>query len=382
VKRYRLVTATVALVATGLIPGIAVVASGAEASTAGALADLPATVPAGVRGVPATCPDVEPIRRAADHWISGHKSYPDSTWFNALFIKGDIEAYRMTTDAKYLTYATGWANKNKWKLPTNAPNYDGPEASQEYIDLYELDATHPAKDIADAQAYVTKQTKRVQGGKTSDFSYVDAVRLGAMSAFARIPTRTQANIDAMAKMFAYSESHIYDKKASLWWRDKRWVGTTQHWSRGNGWIVIALTDTVAALPASDPNRAHYISLLQAMFATLKATQQAGGYWTADVDHPSAYPAPESSGTSFFTYGLARAIQLGYLDSATYLPVVQKSWGWLRNTALRSDGVVGYVQGPSSHPSQYQPISPTATSNYGVGAFLMAGVEAAKFTTGC
>ena len=45
---------------------------------------------------------------------------------------------------------------------------------------------------------------------------------------------------------------------------------------------------------------------------------------------------------------------GYLDRATYLPVVQKGWGWLHNTALRSNGVVGYVQGPSSHPSQYQP----------------------------
>ena len=110
--------------------------------------------------------------------------------------------------------------------------------------------------------------------------------------------------------------------------------------------------------------------------------QSGGYWTADVDHPAAFPAPESSGTSFYTYSIARGIQLGYVDRGTYLPVVQKAWGWLKNTALRSNGVVGYVQGPSSHPSQHQPISPTATSNYGVGAFLMAGVEAAKFTPGC
>jgi rhamnogalacturonyl hydrolase YesR len=327
---------------------------------------------------------VAAIRKAADHWISGHKDPADSTWFNALFIKGDIETYKLTGDAKYLTYATAWANHNKWKLPTNAPNYDGPEASQEYLDLYELDPAHPAKDIADAQAYVTKQTARVEGGKVSDLSYVDAVRLGALSAFARlgVPAHNQTELDAMAKMFAYTESHIYDKKASLWWRDSRWVGTTQHWSRGNGWIVLALTDTVAALPAGDANRAHYVDLLNAMFAKLKATQQAGGYWTADVDHPAAYPAPESSGTSLFTYGLARGIQLGYVDSATYLPVVQKAWTWLRTKALRSNGVVGYVQGPSSHPSQYQPISSTATSNYGVGMFLMAGVEASKLTASC
>lgn len=329
---------------------------------------------------PSVCPDAAPIRAAADHWIAGNAGYGDSTWFNALFIKGDIEAYRLTGDSKYLTYATGWAGHNNWKLPAGAPNLDGPEASQEYIDLYELDPGHPAKDIADAQAYVNRETARVEAGTTTDMSYVDAVRLGALSAFAHFGTAS--DLDAMAKLFAYPESHIYDSKNSLWWRDSRWVGSTQHWSRGNGWIVAALTDTIANLPAGNASRAHYISLLQAMFAKLKATQQAGGYWTADVDHPAAYPAPESSGTSLFTYGLAKAISAGYLDKATYLPVVQKAWHWLNTTALRPNGVVGYVQGPASHPSQYQPISPTATSNYGVGVFLMAGVEAAKFTPGC
>jgi rhamnogalacturonyl hydrolase YesR len=372
------VTAVAAVLIAGLVPAIAIAAADAGASTVGSL----------TLGVPAAsasaCPDVTSIRLAADHWISGHASPADSTWFNAIFIKGDIEAYKLTGDAKYLTYATSWANHNNWKLPANAPNLDGPEASQEYIDLYELDPRHPASDIADAQAYLTRETKKVEGGTVSDMSYVDAVRLGALSAFARlgVPARNQAELDAMAKLFAYTESHIYDKKAALWWRDSRWVGTTTHWSRGNGWIVVALTDTIAALPAGDTNRTHYISLLQAMAATLEANQQSGGYWTADVDHPKSYPSPESSGTSFFTYGLARGIQLGYLNPATYLPVVQKAWTWLRTKALHSNGVVGYVQGPASHPSQYQPISPTATSNYGTGAFLMAGVEAIKASHSC
>ena len=374
-NRNRIAALVAGVLAAGLVPGIAVMAADASASS------FPTAT---VHPVPSTCPDLAPIRLAADHWIAGHGSFGDSTWFNALFIKGDIEAYRMTGSAKYLTYATGWANHNKWLLPRNAPNYDGPEASQEYTDLYELDPAHPAKDIADSVAYLKRQTARVQGGKVNDLSYVDAVRLGAMSDFARlgVPMKQPTWIAAMAKMFAWTEGHIYDKKASLWWRDSRWAGTTTHWSRGNGWIVIALTDTIAALPAGDPNRAHYISLLNAMFAKLKATQQAGGYWTADVDHPASFPAPESSGTSFFTYGLAKGIQAGYVDKASYLPVVQKAWNWLKTKALHSNGVVGYVQGPSSHPSQHQPISPTATSNYGVGAFLMAGVEASKFTAGC
>jgi rhamnogalacturonyl hydrolase YesR len=366
--RYKLIATVLTLAAT-LAP--------ASVSTASSAA------PAGL-AAPAACPDLAPIRLAADHWIAANSNFGDATWFNALFIKGDIELYRMTGDSKYLTYATGWANHNKWKLPTNAPNYDGPEASQEYIDLYQLDPSHPARDITDAQAYVNRQTARVEGGKVSDLSYVDAVELGALSAFAYfgVADHSSADLDAMTKMFAYTENHIYDRANSLWWRDSRWAGTTTHWSRGNGWIVLSLTNTIATLPAGDPDRAHYIALLQAMFTKLAAVQQPGGYWTADVDHPAAFPAPESSGTSFFTYGLAKGVEAGYLDANTYAPVLRRAWGWLRGTALRGNGVVGYVQGPSSQPSQHQPISPTATSNYGVGAFLMAGVEASHFTPGC
>ena len=333
---------------------------------------------------PPACTDFTPLNSAANFWIGRTARYPDSTWFNSLFVKGLIEAYRATGNPAYLTWATGWATHNGWALPAHAPNFDGPEASQEYTDLFELDPTHPARDIAGAQAYVTRETARVEAGHVGDFSYVDAVRLGALSEFARlgVPNNNATELDAMHKLFASTESHIFDRGASLWWRDHRWVGTTIHWSRGNGWIVIALTDTIAALPAGNADRAHYIALLQSMAAVLRTNQQAGGYWTADVDHPARFPAPESSGTSFFTYGLARGIQMGYLDSATYVPVVQKAWTWLRTVALHSNGLVGYVQGPSSQPSQHQPISPMATTNYGVGAFLMAGVEADKVIPTC
>ena len=39
---------------------------------------------------------------------------------------------------------------------------------------------------ADTVAYLNRQTARVQGGKVNDLFYVDAVRLGALSAFARL----------------------------------------------------------------------------------------------------------------------------------------------------------------------------------------------------
>src|SRR6266480_276335 len=137
VKRYRLATVFAGFAALGLIPGIALAASNATASSQPTVQAVPV-----VQAVPSSCPDLVPIRQAADHWISGHKSPADSTWFNSLFIKGDVEAFKMTGDAKYWNYATAWGNHNKWLLPKKAPNYDGPEASQEYLDIWELDPAH------------------------------------------------------------------------------------------------------------------------------------------------------------------------------------------------------------------------------------------------
>src|SRR6266516_2296158 len=90
VNRYRIGAVVAAVVAAGVLPGIAIVASNASAATVAAPA---------VQPVPSTCSDLKPIRLAADHWMSGHSSSTPNTWFTALFIKGDIETFRMTGDS-------------------------------------------------------------------------------------------------------------------------------------------------------------------------------------------------------------------------------------------------------------------------------------------
>src|SRR5690242_13950406 len=83
----------------------------ARVSPAGAKAAAPAITPT---PTPITCPNSVSLRLAADYWIAQNPNSPDSTWFNAIFIKGLIETYRQTHDAKYLNYATSWAKHNNW----------------------------------------------------------------------------------------------------------------------------------------------------------------------------------------------------------------------------------------------------------------------------
>jgi hypothetical protein len=68
--------------------------------------------------------------------------------------------------------------------------------------------------------------------------------------------------------------------------------------------------------------------------------------------------------------------------ATLLPVVQGPGPGCARRRCHQGAAHEYVQGPSSHPSQHQASSANATTNHGVGAFLMAGVETVKLPPAC
>jgi hypothetical protein len=50
---------------------------------------------------------------------------------------------------------------------------------------------------------------------------------------------------------------------------------------------------------------------------------------------------------------------------------------LAGMALRANGLLGYVQGVGYAPESSQPVTASATADFGVGAFLLAGAELAK-----
>ena len=110
-----------------------------------------------------------------------------------------------------------------------------------------------------------------------------------------------------------------------------------------------------------------------MARVLVAVQGEDGLCRSSLLDPDEYPIPESSGSGFFTYGLAWGVNHGLLDRATYLPAVRRGWAGL-TWALQPSGKLGWVQ-----QIGYDPRSVTADDSmeYGTGAFLMAGSEVLK-----
>lgn len=90
------------------------------------------------------------------------------------------------------------------------------------------------------------------------------------------------------------------------------------------------------------------------------------------------PGPETSGTAFFTYGLLWGINNGYLTEAKYKDAALKGWNYLKNTALQKDGRIGYVQPIGEKAIPGQVVDAKSTSNFGVGAFLLAACEYTRY----
>ena len=90
-----------------------------------------------------------------------------------------------------------------------------------------------------------------------------------------------------------------------------------------------------------------------------------------------YPTTETSGSSFFIYGLAWGINNGILDKAIYGPVVERGWNAMVSH-VNKDGMLGYVQPIGAEPGEAYP---DKTEVYGVGAFLSAGSEVYKLYGG-
>jgi rhamnogalacturonyl hydrolase YesR len=176
---------------------------------------------------------------------------------------------------------------------------------------------------------------------------------------------------AMREFWATTD-FLYDRVEKLYFRDSRFFerrdeqGRKLFWSRGNGWVFAGIANLLDVLPKDHPDRPRLEGLFRDMAARLKTLQKPDGYWAPSLLAPENSP-PETSGTGFFTYGLAWGVKQGLLDAGDYLPAIDSGWAALAR-AVAKDGRLGWVQQVSDRPEN---VNEGDTQFYGVGAFLLA-----------
>lgn len=178
--------------------------------------------------------------------------------------------------------------------------------------------------------------------------------------------------------FEATSDFLFDGTEGLYYRDSRFFdrrgpdGEKIFWSRGNGWVLAGLARMIPFLADRDPTRKRMESIFKAMSAKLITVQKPDGYWSPSLLADPSTTRPETSGTAFFTYGLAWGIKAGLLDRATYEPAVRKGWAALVR-AVHPDGRIGFVQPVGDRPDN---VSYFDTQFYGGGGFLLAATAVA------
>jgi len=337
-------------------------------------------------------PDKEEVLRTMikvnDHWINGHIDPGDWEWNRAAYFTGNMALYHTWPDQKYLYYAMIWAENNGWGLKggPSTRHADNQCIAQTYLDLYAIEQDPEyIKDIQESVGNMVNSTKK------DDWHWIDAFYM-AMPVFTRLGILNEDDWYFEKMYDLYEDTKVrrglFNEESGLWYRDENFDppfqtpnGKDCHWSRGNGWVLGAHARVLQHLPEEDPHRAEYITTFQKMAAALKEVQRTDGFWNVSLVDPNDFGGPETSGTSFFTYGIAWGINNDFLDSATYYPVVEKAWNGLVNIAVHDDGKLGYVQQVGKEPSSSQPVTYETTADFGVGAFLLAGSEVYKLVGG-
>ncbi len=146
------------------------------------------------------------------------------------------------------------------------------------------------------------------------------------------------------------------------------------WARANGWAVMAMVELLEVLPANHPGRAEVLDLLRAHLRGLASCQSGAGLWHQLLDRDDSYL--ETSASAMYVFGMARAINRGWVSPVAYGPAAQLGWNAVAARVNAQGQVEGTCVGTGMafDPAYYyyRPQSPFA--QHGYGPVLLAGAE--------
>ena len=310
--------------------------------------------------------------------LATEKSDLNYEWILGSFYTGVMALYEASKDETYLNDSIKLGDRKNWDLDIpDTRNADWQCIGQVYLELYLI--KKDTKMIKGIQRNIDDQMAAPKPGR-EDWWWCDALYM-APPIYTRLYAATgdQKYLDFLNKMYWDTYDFLYDWEEHLFFRDKRFFdsktasGKKVFWSRGNGWVFGGLARLIPYLPPEDPSRAKFEKLFKEMADKLAEIQPADGYWHPSLLDPDEFNTPETSGTAFYTFGLAWGVNKGLLEREKFEPVIKKAWEGLVK-AVDENGRLGYVQSVADRPG---PVKPEDTKEYAVGAFLQAGNEIIK-----
>jgi unsaturated rhamnogalacturonyl hydrolase len=150
------------------------------------------------------------------------------------------------------------------------------------------------------------------------------------------------------------------------------------WGRGNGFALLGVTEALTYLPGNWPERPQVLEIYRKHVAALAKHQSDDGSWRQVVDEPASYR--ELTVTAMTVAAMARGVSKGWLDHATFDPIINRGWSAVA-ARVNSDGTVkdvcsGTGAGPTKEYYLNRPVVNGADDRGGAMA-LLAAIEMAQ-----
>ena len=163
-------------------------------------------------------------------------------------------------------------------------------------------------------------------------------------------TGDEQYVNELVKQIRIHHDKLHDAQSGLWvhgwdsdnkihctfcsqmhWPDRQTRRSAEMWGRGNGWIVVTMSDALEVIPRTNPHWAELSGYLTEMLAKLPELQDknTGHWYQLPLRNKDPKNFIESSCTAMFGYGICTAIKLQLVKETDYRESVALAYEGLR-----------------------------------------------------
>lgn len=149
-----------------------------------------------------------------------------------------------------------------------------------------------------------------------------------------------------------------------------------HWSRANGWMLMAQADLLSMLPKNHPKREALISNFNQQVKGLLQYQGKNGLWYQILDKTDSYE--EITGTAMFVFGIARGVREGWINK-DYIYAAEQGLKGIMTKMTNQGDITAICVGTGIMPSltYYYNRKTQENGPMGEGPVLRALIEMSK-----
>ena len=184
--------------------------------------------------------------------------------------------------------------------------------------------------------------------------------------------------DAANQILNYHK-YLWDERRQIYYHcyhtDVKEHGVA-HWSRANGWMLMAQADLLTMLPKDHPKRAELIDNFKRQVDGVVQYQGRNGLWYQILDKTDSYE--EITGTAMFVFAIARGVREGWINKDYIYAAEQGLKGMM--TKMSDEGnITAICVGTGIMPSVtfYYNRKTQTNGTMGEGPVLRALVEMSK-----